>query len=812
MRAIYWLTAHLAAEAPMLLALDDVHWADASSLRALDYLARRIEGLPIVLVATLRPEEPGSRSDLLDELRAGADVRIATGPLRPESVAQIVRARIPGADDDVCAACAEATGANPLYLQELLRTLATNGAPPTASEVRAASIPSLGDRVLRRAQRVGAEAPALARSMAVLGDGASLDTAARLAGVSGAEAGQIAHRLRRAGVLSDEDPLAFVHPLIRRSVYDAIPDTERQAVHRSAAELLDQRGAAPELVATHLQRLRPNGEAAVAGKLLAAAQQALDRAAPDEAVDWLERALAEDALQPPRAEVLARLGMAKTLQRDPASIEHLREAYELAGDPVLRGQVAVTLAEILAHAGRWNDAIAVIESIEGRLPDTEPQLATEIAAVRAAITLYDPRRIDDFDARRTTYARLAQGDYWAAHALAVLLAAEASRRGRSAEALAHCERALEGGRLLRERGAGAWTTPELVGVFVELDELERAEQVIEQVDAAARTSGALFAQFTVGAFRGWAHAREGNLASAEGDLTAVLDLAEEAQLVMGITTIAFFLLDVLLERQNLGRVVEMVEETDLGEDFLGTVSGAMLLEVRGSLRIARHERERGIADLRAAGATNAALRFGPSFSTWRSSLAAALPPNDREEARALAGEELELARISGLARPHGIALRTLGTLCDGDASIDVLRRSVEILEAAPARLEHARSLVELGAALRRANHRRDARPPLAAGLELAHACGAQRLTARAREELQAAGGRRRRIASTGRESLTASELRVVKLAAAGATNTEIAQQLFVSLKTVETHLSRAYAKLSLAGSGSRARLAQVLGD
>jgi DNA-binding CsgD family transcriptional regulator len=191
-------------------------------------------------------------------------------------------------------------------------------------------------------------------------------------------------------------------------------------------------------------------------------------------------------------------------------------------------------------------------------------------------------------------------------------------------------------------------------------------------------------------------------------------------------------------------------------------------------------------------------------------LALALPAADRVEALALAEEELELARSTGLTRPVGIALRTLGILSDPPAGIELLQQSVDVLEGSPARLDHARSLVELGSALRRANRRVDARSLLVRGLELAHACGAHRLTQRARQELHAAGGRRSRIATSGRESLTASELRVVRLAAAGATNTQIAQELYVSLKTVETHLSHAYVKLGLAGLGSRGRLAHVL--
>ena len=282
MHAIYWLTAQLAEEGPLLLAVDDAHWSDTSSLRALDYLARRATELPVMLLVALRSDEPGAAEDLLDHLRTSADAeRLTLGALRPESVALIVRSRIPGASDGVCAACEEVTSGNPLYLQELLRSLGSGGVL-SAEEVMEATVPSLGNRVIRRAGRVSEDAPALARAMAVLGDGARLGTAAALASVPEGVAGEIAHRLRRIEVLASEDPFVFVHPLVRRSVYDAIPEAERQAAHRTAAGLLVQSGVQPEAVAAHLRMLAPSRSDWVAKTLLAAAERALDRAAPDE--------------------------------------------------------------------------------------------------------------------------------------------------------------------------------------------------------------------------------------------------------------------------------------------------------------------------------------------------------------------------------------------------------------------------------------------------------------------------------------------------------------------------------------------------
>jgi DNA-binding CsgD family transcriptional regulator len=812
MQAIFWLTAQVAAEGPLILTIDDGQWADPSSLRALDFLARRISELPVMLLVALRPQEPGSRMDLLDELREVADARVSLGALRPESVALLVRERIPEASDAVCDACQAATAGNPLYLQELLRSLAADEALPDAATVHTASLPTLGDRVIRRVERVAGDAPALARAMAVLGNGARLGLAAQLASVPEEQAGQIAHRLRRIELLHTEDPIVFVHPLIRRSVYDDIPETERQATHREAARLLRATGAPPEAVAAHLRTLTPSGDSSVAAALAQAAERALQRAAVDEAVDWLERALAEGAPDPSRAELLARLGTARAIQRDPAAIEDLRGAYALAEDPELRGRVGLTLAEVLAHAGQWDAAIDVIESLESGVDDAGSALEAEIAAIRGIATLNDPARVADFDRRRPTYLALARGEHWASYALAALLAVEAANRGRPDEAIVFAERALEDGRLLGARGAGGWTTPQVLGALVETEQLDRASAVADEVEAAARASGSAFGLVAALSARGWVHARRGDLTAAESDLTTIFAFAADAGLLMVVTSLSFFLIDVLLERENLSEIAELVEQTQLGADFLNTNSGAMLLEARGRLRLLRRDTAGALDDLRAAGRTISALGFGPAFSTWRSSLALALPAASRDEARGLADEELALGRMTGLARPQAIALRTLGLLDLAPAGTDLLRESVALLDGTPFRLDHARSLVELGSTLRRANQRSDARAPLVAGLRLAYQCGAQRLTRRAQRELQAAGGRRPRLSTTGRDALTASELRVVELAASGATNTEIAQELFVSLKTVETHLSRSYLKLGLAGSGSRARLVRVLDE
>jgi DNA-binding CsgD family transcriptional regulator len=199
----------------------------------------------------------------------------------------------------------------------------------------------------------------------------------------------------------------------------------------------------------------------------------------------------------------------------------------------------------------------------------------------------------------------------------------------------------------------------------------------------------------------------------------------------------------------------------------------------------------------------------PAYLPWRSDAAlAAARLGERTQAIELAEEELALARSFGAARPLGIALRGAGLAAGGAEGIELLRRSVSTLEHSPVRVELCRSLVELGAALRRSGNRAEARDHLDAAAALARRHEAKALERRALEELAASGARRPRRELSGPESLTPSERRVAELAAAGTTNREIAQQLFVSLRTVETHLTHAYGKLEIK---SRSELAGALG-
>jgi DNA-binding CsgD family transcriptional regulator len=220
--------------------------------------------------------------------------------------------------------------------------------------------------------------------------------------------------------------------------------------------------------------------------------------------------------------------------------------------------------------------------------------------------------------------------------------------------------------------------------------------------------------------------------------------------------------------------------------------------------------QEGVEDMLAYGKAGPALGYHGTGTVvpWRSNAALGLLAlGERDHARRLAIEELDVYRDSGVARGFGVALRALALIDGGDREIELLQEAVAVLESSYARLEHARALVDLGAALRRRRRRTDARKPLHEALDLAHRCGATALVTRARDELAATGARPRRLVLSGIDALTASERRIARMAAEGLSNKEIAQALFVTVKTVETHLGHAYQKLDIA---SRSDLPQAL--
>ena len=349
MHGLYWLVANLAARQPLVLAVDDAHWADAPSLRWLAHLAARIEALPVALLLAVRegPDEP----PLLDELRAAA-TRLRPGPLGPDATAALVRRKVQ-ADAELCREYHASTGGNPFLVQALATALRDGDQ----------KVEPIAQAVLRR---IGAEeARRLARALAVLGGPAPLRQAAALAGLDLPAAARLADRLRAADVLAPGAVLEFAHPIVRTAVYESIPPGERALAHAEAAALLERDGADAERLALHLLRSEPGGDPRVAARLRAAAAAASGRGAPGAAANYLRRALDEPPDPADRPAILLELGIALARERTPAAVAVLREAVRLAGP-----EAALPTARMLGIWGYHADAAAICrDALGGPVPD-----------------------------------------------------------------------------------------------------------------------------------------------------------------------------------------------------------------------------------------------------------------------------------------------------------------------------------------------------------------------------------------------------------------------------------------------------------
>jgi DNA-binding CsgD family transcriptional regulator len=337
-------------------------------------------------------------------------------------------------------------------------------------------------------------------------------------------------------------------------------------------------------------------------------------------------------------------------------------------------------------------------------------------------------------------------------------------------------------------------------------DLDEVVAIYDDALAEAHRHGSTFAFAPIRVFRAQTFVLRGDLAEAEAEARDALAAGEAwGTSWRSSASLAAFLADALMEQGKLDEAEAVVARPSPAE-------GArihFLPESRARLRMLRGDLVGGLEAMLDAGRRFESVGGrNPAWMAWRSQAALALLQlGERDEAGRLALEELELARTWGAPRALGAALRVAGLVEGGQRGLALLEEAVEVLADSPAKLEHAKARTELGAALRRANRRSQAREQLRHAVEAAAICGAAPLAARAETELLAAGARLRHVALSGVDSLTPSERRVAQMAAEGPTNREIAQALFVTSKTVEVHLSSVYRKL---GISSRSQLSAAL--
>ncbi len=812
-RGLYWLTVNLAASRPVLIAIDDAHWGDDASLRWLAYLAVRLDGINAALITTLRPDEPRSQGRALLSVRAAAGATVRPALLSQQAVATIAQ-RLLGssADDEMCARIHRATGGNPFYVLELLRALKQADCPSGARAIDEAvghgGLDGIALQLGARLRGLNPNLLRLAQTIAILGDGCELHHAAAISQMQMNHAVSLAAELVRVDVFGGDRPPRFIHPIVQQAVAQTLSSAEQEAGHRAAARLLYRERAPPARIAAHVMRLRAAADSWVVDRLREAARAAVENGAPAAAAELLERALAEPPPIADRGEILREAARAHLQAGRAVACQRLEEALALAkGDA--RAEIALELARAYAALFRWTDAVLVLERASESLDRGDQSIAARLESELVAVGFQDarvaPRALQAMK-RLSRHRRLPAAP---AVTLAMAQGMVAILSGQPAEDTA---RALE--RALARMGALVenWDLlPELWWCLIIAERFGAVEAVLgplrEQVDRSGNARGLVAIYSTLGLLK----FRLGALPEADAAARIALHVVQEGDFAPGLAFAATILADVAVASGEFDEAEALLDLLPRG-DLPAGVGTVLIPAGRGRLLLAEGH------------ASEALKEFEHCISLWRSDVwglemrdigyvharsgaaQALLALGERRRARELAEAELADVRRFGGRRALGVALRAAGLVRGGNEGLGLLEQSVALLNESPAALERAHSLIEWGSALRRGGQRQDARRALSQGLDAAARCGARPLIARAREELRVAGARPRRDWASGVEALTPSELRIARLAREGRSNRQIARELYLSIKTVEGHLARAYGKLDITTRGELDRV------
>jgi DNA-binding CsgD family transcriptional regulator len=816
LHGLYWLTANLASDQPALLVIDDLHWSDAASASWLVYLARRIEGLSVSLLLGARPVEPGAGDIPLDQLRATQGLqRIEPAGLSPTGVDALARTvlgeQVDAAFSD---ACHEVTGGTPFYVAELLHALAKDGVAGIATDVHALeglTPRAVIDATLARLGRLPPEVRSVAEAAALLEPSAELRWIAELTGLDIEAVAVAADALLALGLLRDVAPCRFKHPILRSAIESEISPARRGGLHLKAARLLASAEMTVDSVAAHLMHTSPLGEPWIAAALRRAAAQASARGAPAGAVAYLQRALDERPAAPERRALLVDIGNAESQIGSSQAPGHLREALALAEHPDEVAAVALWLGQALHHSGALDEAYETLSDIVDRSDGQGGDAMLELQAYLLSIAALagkmpeSARRAASLEARTPTDSPVT-GAVQATLAFREMFsgAARVRVRERGQRALVEIERGSASSAHLANRQAPGLT-------LAYIDELDRAIELFTELLTGAARMGSMQTFEIFSALRAYALQRRGDLADAAADIEPILAAGAHTT-ILGFPQFSALITHVrlLVDAGQADVAEERARAASLPPGFERGFMTALLRHAEGAAQLAQGKFDEATLTLTELGELcDATGLHSPAVIPWRSDLALALAGSDRhDEAVQLAVTELRLAEHCDVDRARGYALRALGLLEGGQSGLEHLDAAVQAFARSPARLELGWANYELGSAFRRAKRRREARAPLDRALDIAMACGAELLGQHARQQLEALGARPRSVMLTGAESLTPSERRVCRLAAEGLKNTDIAQALFVSLKTVETHLRSSYRKLDIS---SRGELPQAVG-
>ena len=803
--ALYWLALNASERAPLFIAVDDAHWADEPSLRFMAYMAERIDSMPAVLVAALRPGA-ASATTIGEHVRSHRRAeRLTLGPLSREAVDALISSTRHAIGEEQREAIWSQAGGNPFYVVELARASA-RATERTGVVADAGRIEASVRRRLADDDGVGAR---VAEAIAILGDAADASRVARLASTAAAVTGDAIRRLTEREILA-HDRLAFRHPIIRSTVVEAIPAAVVSQLHRDAAQLLERAGESPLSVAGHLLIAAPAHDETSVAQLRDAARLSMAAGDAEGAARFLRRALDEPPDPDVLGSVLVELAQSETAAGEESAAHRYETAIAHLPPGRLRAEARLAQGLGLIQASKWPEAA---RSFEQGLGDVEPRDLELLRRLEsgyissAYVGLTDHaeanRRLADVLASPLEDPASRELAAWSAFQQTLNMAV----RFEVTDDLAR--RATAGG--INEDVVRASQLVELVaGALIGCGRIrEDVEMLTEALDIARRTN----AHAKVGVY---SYCRSiplylmGRLreAIADGETAIGVHEAGWETFYPGTTAVLAW---AHLERGDIAAAERAVSIDDavwgqrLDFVFLHRIARARVAMAKGDLQASIDQYQM----VKAAG-EQTGIRSVQLLADWRTGATLVLRAMDRRhEALEVAEEAMELAEGWGEAIAVGRAHLALGIALGGAQGIGHLRSAVASLEGSPARLDLLRSTADLGAALRREGKLVEAREVLARAADAARRLGALAIGERAQAELVAAGARPRRQALTGVESLTPSELRVSRMAAAGRTNREVAQALFVTPKAVEYHLANAYRKLGIDG---RLELPAALGD
>jgi DNA-binding CsgD family transcriptional regulator len=692
---------------------------------------------------------------------------------------RLIRGLAPEASIHACIDCHRATAGNPWLIGELARHLDGRGTIELRASNAARAV------VRRRLAELELRERGVAAARAVIGDGAPPHAIARVAGVDVTELALADDALTAAGLLRrDGDGIA--HELIATMIRDELAPAERERLHRESARALIDVGATSEVVARHLLRSRPRGDSDISDWLGRAGDDAAERGAPDAAVTYLERALEERAPAADRGRLLANLATAAFDAGTTDPRDRLRDALGQTPEPAARVDLLTSLAAYgVVFGGEEQDVQLLTRELTQTETDADARLRLEAALLDALLALperhaerahrtagIDVDAVRDPVLRRVVIAHRA----W--------LATELGSDPAEACAAMALE-ALDGGFLLRDaRRRAAYHL--CIAVLLMTDRSAEARRAIAALRDEALACGSTPLRAAAATYAAELTLRSGRVAEAETQAREALELCGGNSSVFRATA-ARVLAAALAERGAFAEAREFLRA--------GPYTGARIALAEGDF-------ERAYVAARDAGARYEQWgRPNPSCAGWRGVASLALAHlGRREEAAELAEAELALAERFGapVAIARAMVARAVSEPDDSERIV-ICRRALASLEASRAggELESVRLRLELGSTLARLGRRIEARELLRPALADADAVGASRLAERARRELVATGLRPRRAALEGASALTPRQRQIIELAAAGKANRAIAQQLFLSIKTVETHLAAGYRKLGV---------------